>query len=55
MNLFGFKIVGISGMRMLVFSGLFVIIMIFWPRGLMGRNEFSWDGLVSVFKRRYKR
>jgi branched-chain amino acid transport system permease protein len=55
MNLFGFKIMGISGMRMLVFSGLFVIIMIFWPRGIMGRSEFSWDGLVSLFRRGEKK
>ncbi|PNS35873.1 branched-chain amino acid ABC transporter permease [Mesotoga sp. B105.6.4] len=55
MNLFGFKIMGMSGMRMLVFSGLFVIIMIFWPRGIMGRSEFSWEGLVSLFRRGEKK
>ncbi len=51
MNVFGFKIMGISGMRMLVFSSLFVIIMIFWPRGIMGRKEFTWDGVASLFRR----
>ena len=52
MNILGFKIMGITGLRMLVFSSLFVVIMIFWPRGIMGRREFSWDGLASLFKRR---
>ncbi len=47
-NIFGFHFEGISGMRMLVFSGLFIIVMIFWPKGLMGRNEITWDGVYKT-------
>lgn len=51
MNVLGFQFMGVTGLRMLVFSSLFVIIMIFWPRGIMGRREFSWESLASLFRR----
>ncbi len=47
MNLGFFTIPGIPGMRMVVFSLLLMIVIIFARRGLMGRNEFSWDGLMT--------
>ena len=47
MNLGFFTIPGIPGMRMVVFSLLLMIVIIFARRGFMGRNEFSWDGLLS--------
>jgi len=51
MNLFGFHIEGISGMRMLVFSALFIVVMIFWPKGIMGRREITWDGMYGLINR----
>ncbi|HPE68425.1 MAG TPA: branched-chain amino acid ABC transporter permease [Thermotogota bacterium] len=43
--LFGFRIAGISGMRMLVFSALFILVMIFRQQGIMGRKELTWNAL----------
>ncbi|BEP27772.1 branched-chain amino acid ABC transporter permease [Helicovermis profundi] len=34
---------GIPGMRMVVFSFLLMAVILFYPRGLMGRNEFTWE------------
>ena len=40
---------GVPGMRMLVLSVLLIVLMLFWQRGIMGRNELSWDSIVSIF------
>jgi len=45
-----FTIPGIPGMRMVVFSLLLMIVIIFARRGLMGRNEFSWDRFLARIK-----
>jgi len=39
------------GFRMVVFSALLMVVVLFYRRGLMGANEFSWD----VFTLRYWR
>ncbi len=49
MDIFGIHIPGIPGMRMVVFSLLLLIVMIFYQRGLMGRSEFSWDFIIKRF------
>lgn len=41
------EIPGIPGMRMVIFSFLLVILMIFARRGLMGTAEFSWDWVIN--------
>jgi len=38
---------GIPGMRMVIFSLILLIVIVFMRRGIMGRNEFSWDRLLS--------
>lgn len=38
-----FEIQGIPGMRMVVFSALLMSVILWYPRGLMGTNEFNWD------------
>ncbi len=38
---------GIPGMRMVLFSLILILIMIFARRGLMGSAEFSWNGLFG--------
>ncbi len=49
---FGFiHIPGIPGMRMVIFSIILMAVIIFARRGIMGRNEFSWDALFALFKR----
>lgn len=45
MVLFGWEMPGIPGMRMVVFSLLLLVIIIFRPSGLMGNREFSWNAL----------
>lgn len=42
---------GVPGMRMVVFSGLLILLMLFYRRGLFGRGEFTWDGLWAVGSR----
>jgi len=42
---------GIPGMRMVVFSALLVIMMIFYRRGLFGTKELSWNLITNRFKR----
>jgi len=44
------EIPGIPGMRMVIFSFLLIIMMIFARRGLMGTAEFSWDWVIDKFK-----
>ncbi len=44
----GFVVIpGITGMRMVVFSLLLMIVVLFYSHGLMGTNEFSWDGIIN--------
>lgn len=38
---------GIPGMRMVVFSILLILVMLYWQRGLFGRRELSWDFLLD--------
>ncbi len=45
-TLFGHDFQGIAGMRMVIFSLLLVVVMIFMNRGIMGREEFSWEKLI---------
>jgi len=54
MNIGGIHIPGIPGMRMVIFSFLLVILMIYARRGLMGTDEFSWQRAID-FLRRYKK
>lgn len=49
MQIGAWTIPGIPGMRMVVFSLLLVILMIFYRRGLFGRSELSWDLLLRFF------
>jgi branched-chain amino acid transport system permease protein len=43
----GFFIPGLPGMRMVIFSLLLILVMLFFRRGIMGRREFSWDWVVN--------
>jgi branched-chain amino acid transport system permease protein len=42
-NLGFINIPGIPGMRMVVFSLMLMGVILFYPKGLMGRTEFNWD------------
>jgi len=47
LNIFGFSYEGIPGMRMVIFSMLLILAMLFAPKGIMGRSEFRWKGLFD--------
>jgi branched-chain amino acid transport system permease protein len=49
-----FEIPGIPGMRMVVFSLLLIFIILFRREGIMGMNEWTWDGLFARFGKRGK-
>ena len=40
-----------SGFRMVIFSILLMAVVLFYRRGIMGTNEFSWEGLGRLFDR----
>jgi branched-chain amino acid transport system permease protein len=50
MDLGFITIQGIPGMRMVVFSALLMIVILFYQRGLMGTNEFRWEWVTSPKK-----
>lgn len=41
-----------TGFRMVVFSLLLMIVVLFWNRGLMGAKEFSWDRIGGFIKKK---
>lgn len=48
---------GIPGLRMVFFSALLMIVIIFRQQGLMGTDEFSWNALARIgrlLRRRWK-
>jgi branched-chain amino acid transport system permease protein len=44
-RILGFAIPAIPGMRMVIFSLLLLLVIIFFRQGLMGRKEFSWQAI----------
>ena len=49
------SIPGIPGMRMVIFALILIVVMIFARQGIMGRREFSWQGLIDLVKRPLQR
>ena len=43
---------GISGMRMVVFSALLMIVVLFFNRGIMGTKEITWDSIFAKFSKK---
>ena len=50
-DIFGFELPGVPGMRMVVFSLALIMIILFRREGLMGMRELSWQSLARVFSR----
>lgn len=48
-NIGPLEIPGIPGMRMVLFSVLLLLVILFWRQGLMGSREFSWEWLLGRF------
>ena len=46
---------GRPGMRMVMFSLIFLLVILFYRRGLMGSNEFSWRWLLSKLQPIFRR
>ena len=44
-------IAGKPGMRMVIFSAGLMAVVIFYQKGLMGHNEFTWEGLSRVTRK----
>ncbi len=52
MNLFGLiEIPGLSGMRMVIFSLLLLLVILFYRQGIMGTREFNWDSILNKLGR----
>lgn len=51
-NFFGYQYEGIPGMRMILFSVILILVMLFARNGIMGRSEFSWESLLQWFRRK---
>jgi branched-chain amino acid transport system permease protein len=45
------EIPGIPGMRMVIFAVILIGVMIFARKGIMGKEEFSWQGLIHLLQR----
>ncbi len=43
------------GFRMVIYSILLMVVVLFWRRGIMGTSEFTWSGLFGLFKRKKKK
>jgi branched-chain amino acid transport system permease protein len=54
-TLWGYHYEGIPGMRMVIFSAMLIIVMLFANKGIMGRNEFSWDKAFQFVSRGVRR
>ncbi len=39
-----------NGFRMVIFSILLMVVVLFYRRGIMGTSEFSWEGLTGLIK-----
>jgi len=52
--LWGLNLPGIPGMRMVIFSVLLLLVIIYCRRGLLGGREFTWAGLSRVWGRLVK-
>ncbi len=50
MTIFGYYIEGIPGMRMVIFSVILILVMLFARSGIMGRNEFSWQAFFKILR-----
>lgn len=43
-----------GGFRMVVFSVVIMVIVLFYRQGIMGTKEFSWQGIINFFKKLFK-
>ena len=44
-----------GGFRMVVFSVVIMLIVLFYRQGIMGTREFSWQGIINFFRKPFAR
>ena len=44
-----------GGFRMLVFSVIIMIVVLFFRKGIMGDRECSWDAIINFFGKLFKK
>ena len=44
-----------GGFRMLVFSVIIMIVVLFFRKGIMGDREFSWDAIINFFGKLFRK
>jgi len=54
-NIGNLVIPGIPGMRMVLFSVILLLVILFYRKGLMGNNEFTWDGVIKILNKLKKK
>lgn len=55
LTLFGFSIpIFRAGFRMVIFSVLLMLLVLFFRNGLLGQKELSWDMLKGLFNKKYR-
>lgn len=54
-TIFGHYFEGVPGMRMVIFSIILIFVMLFARSGIMGRHEFTWQGLIDRIRRIVRR
>ncbi len=54
-QILGISYPGIPGLRSLAFAAMLLFLILFYRRGLMGSNEFSWGGILSRVQRLFGR
>ena len=40
---------------MVIFSVILMVVVLFFKNGLMGNREFSWERIISFFRKIFKR
>jgi branched-chain amino acid transport system permease protein len=50
-DVLGFSLPGVPGMRMVVFSLALIVIILFRREGLMGMRELTWRSIAGIFSR----
>lgn len=51
MKIFNITIPGILGLRMLIFSILLMVTILFFRQGLFGQKEFSWESVANLIRK----
>lgn len=44
-----------TGFRMVVFSVILMVVVLFFRKGIMGDKEFSWDAIANFFKKLFRK